>query len=435
MSKDNDFIKAVRKTFERYFSNYYSTNKNVQSINYYNMEKAMGYSAVLEYKGFKQYVNFYKQIPLTDNMAVINTCFEFSYSGTRYLCHFDSLLDYLDSDDISFYTYPHCSTDEMIWEKLDIIMSATEKHFDDIKRIADSDEEKEKLYNYSSNFSDKIEKAFDFDYMTYYEDFYNLNEYYITLKAKYKGGKINNPFEKRVFRVLSNMSYSERKKLERSRRKQINYSKMDRVYLYGPQVFVIVVFIIGFVALGIHLDKTINADWIGKQYGYTAIAFSLIGIVLSVVALSLNIEKPLYKLIVPKEHFEDFSQMQNAEESPKIYTILFIAFGVVVSAIIFTFFAFTGTAVTEDFKIVDRQYVFSSVSEYPMESTDIAIVKGSTDNNGYYEYIGTAYAFKLDDEWVDFGVPTGKAKKIIETAIEKYDRDVPVFDSIDDISD
>lgn len=428
-----DLIKLVKTSFEDYFCEYYSINKNVQSVNYYDMKRGNGCYAVVEYRGFLQYVSFYNRLPLTDKTAVIKTCFEFNNLGNKFVCHLDTILDFLDSDDISFYTYPNCSTAELIFSKLDLIMSATEKYFDKIVEISGDSEKLDDLFlNYSS--SADFESAFDDDYMLYCEKCENLNEFYLSLKAKQSVGEISNPFEKRAYRVLDNMSVAQRRKLQRTVKKQTEYSAVNKLYLYAPQAFVVLFFIVGSIVLGIYLDKyVVNVGWIGKQYGYSGVACGLIGVSLSLIALMLNFDRPLRKLITPKEHYGDVLQMLKAEEAPKVYVVICTVFCIVVSIVISVFFLFTGVGVTEDYNIVERKYTFSPVVEYSLEDTEIAIIKGTTDDWGYSEYTDTAYAFKINGEWVEFGVPSKEAQTIIESAIEKYDKDVNVYNTVDSI--
>lgn len=429
----NDVIALAKDSFKRYFSEYYQLNKNVQSVSYHNIQNNKSFSAVIEYKKFTQYVNFYKSILHTNNTAVINTCFEFDNFGKKAIFHFDTILDYLDSDDISFYTFPHCATNSAICSKLDIIMSATEKYYDIIVEIANNNEKLSDICNNFSCFND-LSYAFDYDFMTYYKQFYNINELYLMLKSKQGINGLTNPFEKRVYRVLDNMNIAQRKKLERNQKTQESYAVLDKIYMYVPQILIILLSVVGSVLLGIYLDKNvINPEWIGKEYGYTGLVFGIFGVVIGVILLLINIDKPLYKIIVPKNHYEEFMQILNVEEAPKGQIGFVCLLGIIVAVIMSINFAFTGVAVTKNYEIVKRDLCFSSVSHYPMESTEIAIIKGYYDNSGYYEYIEPAYAFKLNDEWYDFGVANNEAKHIIEDAIEKYNKEVNVYKSIDHI--
>lgn len=435
MSKENEVLKLVRKTFDDYFSSYYMQNKAVQGVTPYNMERGAGCSVIIQYDGFRQYVNFYKHIPLTDNMAVINTCFEFTYTGVPFYCYFDTVLDYLDSDDISFYNFPHCATEEAIREKLDLIMSATQKSFDSLLDIVNNEVKKSDLKTNFNSFS-KFEKATDLDYLEHYKDFYSVNEFYLNLKLKAgKDDTLIDPFEKRAYRVLGSMTISQRRGLEKAYRKKANYATLDKVYMYVPQLLILVLSIGLSVFLGIYLDKNvINPQWIGKSYGYTGLAFGIVGVTIGLALLMLNIDKPIYKLIVPKEHYEDFMIMLKAEESPKLYSALVMVLAIIASCIFVIFFAFTGMAVTDDYNIVSRAHCFSQVQEYDMKDIEIAIVKGTNDTNGYNEYIEDAYAFKLDGEWVEFGVPNAKAQQVIQEGIEKYNKQINTYKSIEDIN-
>ena len=433
MSKENGLVETAKALFEDYFREYYSINKNVQSVNFYDMKQGKGCFAVVEYRGFLQYIAFYDRLPLTVDTAVINTCFEFDNLSRKIVCHLDTILDFLDSDDISFYTYSNCTTDELIFSKLDLIMSATEKYFDKLIEIScDSEKLDDLCLNYCS--SEDFENAFDDDYVLYREKCENLNEFYLSLKAMQSVGELSNAFEKRAYRVLNNMSVAQRRRLQRAEKKQTEYSAANKFYLYAPTVLVVLFFVVGSIVLGFYLDKyVVNVGWIGKGYGYTGVACGLIGVSLSLIALMLNFDRPLCKLITPKSHYEDILQMIKAEEAPKVFSIICIVFAIVVSIVISVFFLFTGIGLTEDYKIVERKYAFSPVCEYSLEDTEIAIIKGTIDDWEYLEYTDTAYAFKLNGEWVEFGVAPKEAQTIIETAIEKYDKDVNVYNTVESI--
>ena len=53
-----DLIKSAKASFEDYFCEYYSINKNVKSVNYYDMKRGNGCYAIVEYRGFLQYIAF-----------------------------------------------------------------------------------------------------------------------------------------------------------------------------------------------------------------------------------------------------------------------------------------------------------------------------------------------------------------------------------------
>jgi hypothetical protein len=109
--KDIAVSDLFQKTFNEYFDSYYNYNKSVKNVSYQNMANDLGYSVKLEYKNFNQYVNVYYNAyePYT-----INCCFEFTNSKVDFLCHFVDVLNEIDSDDISFYTYAYCIDDETI---------------------------------------------------------------------------------------------------------------------------------------------------------------------------------------------------------------------------------------------------------------------------------------------------------------------------------
>jgi hypothetical protein len=200
-----------------------------------------------------------------------------------------------------------------------------------------------------------------------------------------------------------------------------------------PYFVIAVIFAVLFVILGIHIDKMLYPNWIGKDYGYTGLSFGISGIFLSLLFSSVVIKK-IYKIFVPKKHYNNVMIIYEGEKASKKAVVFFVVLCVFVSVLFFNVMAFTGIAVTENETVVNKDFAFSKVVEQPLEDTEIAIVKGSYSGKyGYSVYADTAYAFKVDDEWIDFGIPNEEAKEIIENAIEKYDKSVKTYREVNDI--
>lgn len=74
------------------------------------------------------------------------------------------------------------------------------------------------------------------------------------------------------------------------------------------------------------------------------------------------------------------------------------------------------------------------MQEYSLEKTEIAIVEGDYEDGEYSQYIDTAYAFKLGSEWYDYGVPYDiEIEQLIESNIKKYNKNVKIYKSLEDI--
>lgn len=91
-------MKLVDESFRQYFYEYYQTHSEIKNISYYTMKEDTGFSAIIEYENFRQYINFYYSNIIISENAFINSCFEFEYNNTKFLCHFDDILDSIDSD-------------------------------------------------------------------------------------------------------------------------------------------------------------------------------------------------------------------------------------------------------------------------------------------------------------------------------------------------
>lgn len=370
---------------------------------------------------------------------MVNSCFEFENGGQRFLCHFDDILDATDSDDLSFYTYPKCPTAKMMKTALFEIMTATEKYYSDIVSVAKNDNLKSMLserYSYEGGYINKIENALDTPFITVNSEYGNdLGEYKRYLKTAAKMNKLDDCFEKRAYRVLSKKNYSEIKAQQKELKDKTNYSKNDKLYMYIPYVFNTVIFGALISVLGIVIEKHIYSDWIGKDNGYTWFVFLLIGLSVGVI-FTLFFGRYIYRLIVPNRHYEEFAKIIEAESVPKSWDVLIVVLLFAVCLLFFTFMGFNGMAVTADGEIVNKDYAFSKVQHYSLQDTDIALLTGGYDDDGYYyDYDKSVYAFCLDGEWVEFNTNSDEAISIIEDAIDKYDKQVITADSAEELDE
>lgn len=445
-SEERENRKKYIDSFCRFFSEYYTQNTNISNISYREMPKDEGYSAIIEYKDFKQYVNIYWD---TYENCAINSCFELESRGFKFLCHFVDILNETDSDDISFYVFTHCAEQEKMRSSLNALMHTTEKYYTDICNITASKEHMDNIFKdivldealdegLNENDIDKEdipsvpEEATDFLY-TIYEMLYDRNELKKVLTKSAKKNKLDNKYEKRAYRVLSSQSKGEIKEYEKAREKSTKYPLKDRIIMYTPSIIIAVVFGIVFGFLGIQLDKYLYPDLIGKDYMGTVVSFFILGIAVSILPISL-IPNRFYKLFVPKKHYDEFLIMLESEKLTKLDKIVFSVIAVIGIAIIFVLCAFTGVAFTNDGNIVSKDFIFSKAETYSLADTEIAAID-DVDGDGIFDYTERAYAFKIDGEWIEFGVPDDETKAIIESAVEKNHKQVKVYEYFDDIED
>lgn len=431
-------IEQAQTVFSEFFKEYYNTNHNVKNIKYSSMDDGSGYYVILEYENFSQFVNYYANSALSDEPALVNSCFEFEYKSKRFLCHFVDVLNAADSDDLSFYTYPKCAKDEDIKNAAESIMSATEKYMDDLNRISSSDELKKNIYHKYideedeyDEYLDCVEEMWDEDYFLY-EASNTLDELRKILNRNYKKGKLEEGFETRAYRVLSGLDRSEIKQRQKNIEKHHNYSKKDRILMYSPYVAAAIVFAIAFGFMGYYLDKNMFSQYIGKDHWETALAFAIAGALASAIFIGF-LEKPIYKLIVKKDYYEEFMQVVRAEAAPKWLEAVAYALVIVIDVFLICIFCFNGVFFTHNGEIVNKKYAFSQAETYSFEDADIAAIEGTYDSDGYSEYIDTAYAFRLDGEWVEYGVADDDAKSIIENSIKKYDKNIIQAETFEDL--
>lgn len=427
---------VVKPLFEDYFSNYYAQNRTVKCYSFYEMEDLAGFSAVLEYDEFKQYINYYMgQGVFGEN--IVNTCFEFESKSQRFLCHFSDVLDAVDSDDLSFYTYNGCLTNTDIKSALDNITAATQKYFGDIVAVASSPKLTNQIFEiYASGDAYdeelvKVETVIDADYWLYasFDTDMQLKNH---LEKLYKKGQLDEGFETRAYRVLNNLSPSQMKKAKKSKNKKSSVSIQTKIMIAVPYVIFAIVFAILTAAELYYIDGLIYSECVVRNHIYAAFIGLFLGAFTGVCVFSL-FPPGVYKLLVKGEKYEEIEQVlyASAVNSAWGYVIV-IGSCLFMWAFFICVFTFNGFGFTDD-AIVYKEYTFSKKEVYSFESTDICEIKAIYSDGGYSEYTDTAYAFKLDDEWYEFGVPAYEEEEIILKNIEKYDKQIQSFYSIDDI--
>lgn len=421
--REKEAYELAKKIFDDYFSRLAVKNRNIRYITY--QEKAdennqRVYSAVLDYGDFRQYVNFYEK---DMGNAFINCAFELD----KCLCHFGEILNVIDSDDLSFYSFPMCYNEKLILSALDKIMRATEKYMPDILAIADSAEMQERVYNNLAEYVDK-ETIAEKDVLTDYDEQYfvfdavifNIDEGYQdflrSLKRKKKKGKLTDSYEIRAERVLSKLSRKELREVH----KKVKKTNADKFYLYIPYVIFALIFAVIFGFIGVKIQLSLYDGYIGVDYFSSALGFGVAGASLSVAFTSMINEK-IYKIIVPKSRKDHFDMILELEKSPsQMQGMIFAILGTTAIAVFFiVMFTCSGFGF-KDNEIRHREYLFEPFETYCFEDVEMAEIKGTADDGGYSEYMDTAYAFKLDGEWYEYGVPDIEAKELIESNIEKY---------------
>lgn len=441
-------INQVESLFSQYFGEYYLSHREIKGVSYYKMSDSNGYCAVLEYKNFKQYVNYICDY-FSEGDAVINSCFEFEMNG-RFLCNFDDVLDMCDSDDLSFYTYTNCFDEDKILSAVKSVMSATEKYYASLCSIAGSDTMKKKYLQACSDRgevpADKIENACDITYIAYYKSFLDAEEtsddYYKYLKKdlskRYRRNQLESPYEKRAYRVLNGLSAQDLKRLDKELEDAGKIPKKDLFIMYLPIVLIAIAFAALFAALGYYIDGQVFSGCIGRNPYTSVLGFGFAGVCLSLI-VSVLLPPAVYKPLVKKDRYDAFIRLVNTRElhGPKVLKIVVYAFVILgclgISAFFISFFCFNGMAFSDE-SIKYKEYAFSQMQEYSLKSTEIAVVEGSYSDGEYYEYIDTAYAFKLNGEWYDYGVADSEVKEILEKSISQNNTQVKKYKSIEDIT-
>lgn len=433
-SEDMENFNAV---FDEYFNKYYSEHREVKSVSYYKMSDCSGYSAILEYKNFRQYVNIYYD---AYNYNTVNCCFEFESDSKKFLCHFADVLDLMDSDDISFYTYDNCLTGDKIKAALDNVMSATRRYQSNLNSIALSDALSQELYMriYEDAEGDEcIDLPDDILDMSYYVYglCYEMDELKKYLNRRKKRNKLSDGYETRAQRVLSKIDREQIRKVKKNKKRLSGYSTKDKILLYAPYAVMAVVFAVVFGVLGVYIDKHVFDDCFGRSYFETAAGFATVGVFLSFI-FTWIIQKPFYKLILKKNYYDKFQQIMKAESSP-LGIVLVVGVLIALACFFFTmFFCFNGMAFNNDENIVYKETAFSEKNVISFENTEIAMLKGTYSGraHSYTEYDETAYAFQLDGEWYEYGIPSDeRAEELILNNIKKYNKNVKTYKSIEDI--
>lgn len=233
------------------------------------------------------------------------------------------------------------------------------------------------------------------------------------------------------------MRETENSNAEMNLQKTDKISKHDKFLMYLPIIILAVAFAVVFGIIGYYVDESIFGECIGRNHLSSIVGFAFAGVCVSLI-FSVLLPNSVYKLFIKKDEYDEFMRMVNAQEiqGPAIYKVLIYAFIIIACLAIATFFTcmfcFNGVAFTQS-SIVYKEYAFSKMEEYSFENTDMAIIEGSYSDGEYSEYGGTAYAFKLGDEWYDYGIADNEASSVIESNIAKYNKDVKVYKSVEDI--
>lgn len=444
MKKNDNKTQEYGNIFEEYFNTYYTENRDVKNISYREMNdekgKSIGISAELEYDNFIQYVNVFwdAEAPFT-----VNACFKFHSRLTDYLCHFCDVLDYYDSDDISCYTYTHCLDKQKTINALDCIMNATKKYWDKLNEIALTPQISQSIFDevYCDDIDledleefplDKVEDSADFTFFTY-ELIFKRDELKRHLSHLAKKGKLETKFEKRAYRVLSSESYSETKSKEKNRKRSHSFDRTDS-FVIGF-IFVVFVLVFGavFAYLGYRLELQLMSEWIGRKHFDTCFAFFGAGAFIGMLVLAL-IPVEWFKPILPKKRYDALASFEQTQNISLVGKIIISVIVIIIAAFFITFFSLNGIGLNDNQEILYKEYAFSQTQAYSLKDTDIAIVKGYQ-SKGYNEYSDTAYAFKIDGEWIDYGVPDNKASQIIEKVIKDNGKTVNTYDTVGDIEE
>lgn len=261
---------------------------------------------------------------------------------------------------------------------------------------------------------------------------YETDELKKYLNRRKRRNKLSDGYETRAQRVLSK---TDKRQIRKVKKNLYGYSTKDKILLYVPYVVMAIVFAVLFAVLGVAIDKRVFDNCFGRSYFDTAVGFATVGVFLSFI-FSWLIQKPLYKLILKKDSYDKFQKIMKAESSPS--GVVFVV-GVLIVLVCFfftMFFCFNGMAFNDDGDIVYKETAFSEQNVISFEDAEIAVLQGthSGKSHSYTEYDESAYAFLLDGEWYEYGIPSDeRAEELILNNIEKYDKNVKTYKSIEEI--
>lgn len=432
-------ITYFENIFKPYFDDYYANNRNVKLVNYqacYDKKgKLIAYYTELQYKNFTQYVKIsFNEIA----DSVVSSVFKFMSSQGEFLCHFVDVLDYYESDDISFYSYAQMYSKEEIEQAFDYIMEATNKYWTKLNEVALSVDICDNIFSYvydndtMENIKkynlDKVEYAVDFQY-SHYELMGDRKEFIKEITKLAKKGKLETKFEKRAFPVLQKEKFGEYKG---------SHSKPDTKTKSTENKITVICFIIACVFavacgfIGYKLDAKILSDWVGRNHFESALGFVLAGLFVGLSLLAIIPNKAL-KPFLSREKYESFLIASELQRLPKWAEVVTIVVALIISFVAICF-TLNGVGMDKNGNILYKEFAFSQTQVYSLEETDIAIVKGY-ESKGYTEYGDTAYAFYVNDSWEDLGIPSDENKEYIEKAIKKYNKDVKTYKTVNDIPD
>lgn len=430
-------ITYFENIFKPYFDDYYANNRNVRLVNYHvlnnDKNKIIGYCAELQYKNFTQYIKVsFNEIA----DSVVSSVFKFISSQGEFLCHFVDVLDYYESDDISFYSYAQMYSKEEIEQAFDYIMEATNKYWQKLNDVALSVDICDNIFSYvydddtMENIKkynlDKVEYAFDFQY-AHYELMGDRKDFIKEILKLEKKGKLETKFEKRAFPVLQKEKLGEYKG---------GHFKPDTKTKSMENKITIICFIIACVfavacgIVGYKLDSTILSDWVGRNHFESALGFVLAGLFIGLSLLAIIPDKAL-KPFLSKEKYESFLIASELQRLPKWAEVATVVVALAISAVAICF-TLNGVGMDKNGNLLYKHFAFSQTEVYTLEETDIAIVKGY-ESKGYTDYGETAYAFYINDSWEDLGIPSDENKEYIENAIKKYNKNVKTYKTVNDI--
>lgn len=433
-------ITEYRNIFEEYFNKYYADNREVEAVSFREMldekGKPLGFTAEIQYKNFTQNVNVFWNVIAP---FVINSIFTFKAKQGNFCCHFVDVLDYFDSDDISFYTYTNCVGKEKTIRALDNVMNATKKYWFELNLVSQTPDISqsicEEIYadaiDDNDALFDTIEETVDMAFITY-EILNKANEMKAYLKSQAKKNQLETKFEKRAYRVLNNETSYDAKEAEKQRAKFNGFDKTDKLIVGIVLGTIGAIFAVVFAVVGYKLDVMMYSDWLGRNASDTVLAFLMIGAFTGVMFGGLLPVK-IYRPLVSEERFESIQAFIESEKtsSKTLITVGVLSY-IALVLIMFSLGAFNGVGFTNNGEIKYKEFAFSQVETYQLDETEVAIVRGYQ-SKGFKEYGETAYAFKLGDEWVDYGIPDENSKPIIENRIKG--EEIKIYKTAGDINE
>lgn len=424
----------AKKVIDEYFSSIAVNDNKIRYITFQENDveftkKGKCYTAVIEYDCFKQYINFYEKYLFTKN--VVNSVFEFD-GEEKLFCFFVDVFNAVNSNDLDFYTYGYCKSSDDIKAALNNIVCATDKYFNCLERVANNSElqkliiDDKKAYEEDNSFlPESFIDTFDHKWFKYKklnsDTFFGYETFFDELKSRKKKGLKLNLYEQRAYNYMSEMSRADIRQAQSSIKKK----KYDNLLMLLPYIFGVVIFGSVFGVLANYIMQKLFVGYYMENIGVVTFFFVFLGVIFGAAVVGLcNIDVLFWKLFYKKETARRIYDVAKEDQAPTWLMIVTLAVTVIFVFFV-SVFAISGIGIGTE-NVLYKDNLFSENQYYSYESLEVAVITNSVDGS---EFAETAYAFYIDNEWYEYGVPNKRAKALLESKLKEYN--INIIDAYD----